>query len=139
MSYPPLSAGERTALKARLTSCFETLSALPDTSHTRPQAFLSHWPDMKRSAKKGAILHRAVTRPRPSPEAISDCERLLDALYDLTPFQRQLLIARAAHLPWQALMARFGKSRTHITRLHLMALADLAGRLQARAKVKKAR
>ena len=94
MSHPPLSAVERTALKTRLTSCFETLSALPDTSQTRPQGFLSHWPEMRRSAKNGAILHRAVARPRPSPEAISDCERLLDALYDLTPFQRQLLIAR---------------------------------------------
>ena len=136
MSHPPLSAVERTALKTRLTSCFETLSALPDTSQTRPQGFLSHWPEMRRSAKNGAILHRAVARPRPSPEAISDCERLLDALYDLTPFQRQLLIARAAHLPWQALMARFGKSRTHITRLYLIALADLASRLQVRATQK---
>ena len=116
-------------LKERLIRAALTLQALPHDPYTRPQGFLTSWPDMIRSSKKGELLYRKNKRFIPNNEDITDLYKILDALYFMTEFQRKLLWARAFSLPWKSLQQITGKSRTHLHRLHQKALFSLQAEL----------
>lgn len=117
-------------MKAQLIQAAQTLQALPVTSRTCPMGHKSAWPEMKRPSKRGAILHRGTMRASPNSQDITDCYKIIDALYLLSDLQRKLLWARAHHIPWALLQQRLGRSRTHLNRLYDRALADLEAKLQ---------
>lgn len=117
------------AIKQRVEAAFLVLRQLPETAVTRPMGPKSFWPEMRRSAKRGAILHRCSSIAVPNSQMITDCYRIVDALYELSVFQRQLIWARAAGVPWKILMVRFNRSRAHLYRLHKQALSELALKL----------
>ena len=115
--------------KERLIRAALTLRAMPHDPRNRPQGFLTSWPDMIRKSKKGDILFRKNRSFVPNNSDISDLYKILDALYHLTDFQRQLLWARAMPIPWKSLQHKTGKSRTHLHRLHQNALIALQAEL----------
>ena len=121
-------------IKERLEKAIMTLHALPHGAHTKPLGHKSAWPDIIRQAKRGAILHRGSIPFRPNNADISDCYDIIDALYDLSEMQRLLIWARAMNVAWRPLQNRFNRSRTHLNRLHLMALTALEARLKERAR-----
>jgi len=127
-----MPTGEK-PIKERLEKAMMTLHALPHSAHTKPMGHKSAWPDMIRQAKRGAILHRGSLSFHPNNSDISDCYDIIDALYDLTEMQRLLIWARAMNVAWRPLQNRFNRSRTHLNRLHVMALTALEIRLKERA------
>ena len=121
-------------IKERLEKAIMTLHALPHNVHTKPIGHKSAWPDMIRQAKKGAILHRGSPAFCPNNQDISYCYDIIDALYDLSEMQRLLIWARAMNVAWRPLQNRFNRSRTHLNRLHMMALTALEARLKERSE-----
>ena len=117
------------AIKARLERAVMALQALPSNARERPSGYICGWPDMIRKSRTGAILRRGDMKYIPNNQNISVFYRIIDALYDMSELQRRLLFARAAGVPWQALMMRTGRSRTHLNRLHYRALTELAEKL----------
>ena len=126
---------EIAAIKARLARAVMTLQALPSNARERPSGDICGWPEMIRKSKTGAILRCGDMKFNPSNQDISDCYRIIDALCDMSELQRRLLFARAAGVPWQALMIRTGRSRTHLNRLHHRALTELAEKFHQDKKI----
>ena len=116
-------------LKQRLEKAMITLQQLPQSAHTKPIGYKTAWPDMIRPTKRGAILHRGKVLLTPNSQDISDCYKIIDALYQLSDMQRTLLSARAMNVAWQVLQRRYNRSRTHLNRLHSRALTALEAAL----------
>ena len=68
-------------MKETLSRAARTLAALPVTSRTSPMGHKSAWPEMIRPSKKGAILHRGPMVVKPNSEDITECYKIIDALY----------------------------------------------------------
>ena len=117
-------------LKARLAKAVVTLHNLPQSAHLRPMGYKTAWPEMMRKTKRGAILHRGTAKYIPNSADISDCYKIIDALYRLSEMQRALLWARAMNIGWQLLQNRYHRSRTHLNRLYGRALIGLDEALQ---------
>ena len=116
-------------LKQRLEKAMITLQQLPQSAHTKPIGYKTAWPDMIRPTKRGAILHRGKVLLPPNSQDISDCYKIIDALYQLSDMQRTLLSARAMNVAWQVLQRRYNRSRTHLNRLHSRAVTALEAAL----------
>lgn len=123
-------------LKEKLIRAALTLKALLPDPHNKPQGYLTSWPDMNRTAKKGAILNRVAMRFTPNNSNITKLYDIIDALYNLSEFQRRLLWARAMLIPWKSLQSQTGKSRTHLHRLHQNALLALENELAVKQNFK---
>ena len=120
-------------LKQRLEKAMITLQQLPQSAHTKPMGYKTAWPDMIRPSKRGAILYRGKLLLTPNSQNISDCYKIIDALYHLSDMQRTLLWARAMNVAWQVLQRRYNRSRTHLNRLHACALTALEAALDDKA------
>ena len=120
-------------LKQRLEKAMITLQQLPQSAHRKPIGYKTAWPDMIRPTKRGAILHRGKLLLTPNSHDISDCYKIIDALYQLSDMQRTLLWARAMNVAWQVLQRRYNRSRTHLNRLHSRALSALEAALDEAA------
>lgn len=124
-------------VKERLIRAALTLKSLPHNPRDKPQTFITAWPDMLRPSKKGEILKRGKQRIIPNNKDITEAYEVIDALYNLTEFQRRLLWARAVSIPWKSLQHKTGKSRTHLNRLHQNALLALQAELEKPSSYKK--
>lgn len=124
-------------LKEKLARAVLTLKALPPDPRNKPQGYLTSWPEMIRTGKKGAILHRGPLLFTPNNKDITELYDIIDALYALSEFQRRLLWARANLIPWKSLQSQTGKSRTHLHRLHQNALLALQNELASKKSFKK--
>ena len=113
-------------LKSKLEKAVVVLQALPKTSKTMPVGYKSAWPEMIRPGKKGDIIYRGRSYAMPNSRDITECYQIIDSLYHLTEMQRQLIWARASHIPWRMLQQRFRRSRSHLYRLYLGALSSLS-------------
>ena len=124
-------------LKEKLARAVLTLKALPPDPRNKPQGYLTSWPDMIRTERKGAILRRGSMRFTPNNSDITELYHIIDVLYALSEFQRRLLRARANMIPWKSLQIQTGKSRTHLHRLHQNALLALQNELDSNKNFKK--
>lgn len=82
-------------------------------------------------------MKRGKQRIIPNNKDITEAYEVIDALYNLTEFQRRLLWARAVSIPWKSLQHKTGKSRTHLNRLHQNALLALQAELEKPSSYKK--
>lgn len=114
------------ALVIRLERAAETVQRLPRDASTAPAGMRSAWPEMVRKSRFTIEVTRRGVLPRPSPDAIDDLDRLALLLWTLTPWQRQLLWARACRIRWAELCRRQRRSRTTLSRDHRKALMALA-------------
>ena len=113
-------------MAVRLEQAVDTLARLPRDSATLPAGVRSAWPERIRGSRFAVSQTRRESRSCPTPAAIDDLDRIARLLWRVEPYQRRLVWARACGVRWAELCRQARRSRTTLTRDHLLALRALA-------------
>lgn len=117
-------------IEDRLTEAADVLHRLPDQG---VRGYFTTWPEVVHSTTDGIGREPAgMSRPRPSPAAISCMEEALDWLRFLEADDAKLVWARAEGRRWKAICWRFGISRATAHRRWQYGLSVIALRLNKR-------
>jgi hypothetical protein len=121
-------------VKARFEEAADTLRALRLGARDRPQAHLSHWPDVVHQAMLAYGWNASRMRPpAPAPEAIDRLDETLAWLWPLAEDERRLIMARAFRLPWRRIEDLDGRAERTLRNVHGRVLSAIAMRLQEAA------
>jgi hypothetical protein len=121
-------------IKARFEEAAETLRRLRLGARDRPEARLSHWPDVVHQATLAYGWGTSRLRlPAPSPEAIDRLDETLSWLWPLTDDERRLVMARAFRLPWRRIESLDGRVERTLRNVHGRVLRAIATRLNESA------
>ncbi len=112
-------------MRDRVRRAADTLRRLP-AHGCFPAGHKAQWPDIVRSVNEAYGYSSAYARlPRPSPEAIDDCDTICALVMHLRIPDQRLIWLRAFDVPWKPICAYFGAGRTVLWQQHQAALARL--------------
>jgi hypothetical protein len=115
------------SVEERLEEAADVMKRLPEV---RVPGYFSAWPKILHDfADRVEQEPRPLSRPRPSPEAISRMEQALGWLPWLEPIDAKIVWLRAERSPWKAICYQLGVSRATANRRWQYALSVMAWRL----------
>lgn len=105
---------------------YEAVYTIRNLPGARLRQKLTSWPDtIPAGIKAIAALPHQPLYIRPSPQSISNLDRMLDALMKVKETERRILWARASNVTWKKLCAREGLSHVTLRKYYMSGLDKL--------------
>jgi hypothetical protein len=121
-------------VEERLVEAADVMKRLPEV---KVQGYFSTWPKIVHDfADKVEQEPQPLSRPRPSPEAISGMEQALGWLCWLEPIDAKIVWLRASGERWKPICWRVGLERAAAHEHWRYALCVIAWRLNGRRKAR---